>query len=171
MSTHLAPGLLPADHVAMMAKGVSVIVSACGAGGPSIMRAVGSRVEAGGAGVTVFLSRRQSGPLLGDLAATGAIAVVFSEPISHRTVQVKASRLTMRSADTTDLPALQAYRTSMEHEVGLVGFAPAFVRAMLAFTLDDLVAVHFVPEQAFNQAPGPRAGATLAPDAAGAAAP
>jgi hypothetical protein len=32
---------------------------------------------------------------------------------------------------------------------------------MLAHTLDDVVAVRFTPEQAFDQTPGPRAGATL----------
>ncbi len=53
-------------------------------------------------------------------------------------------------------------RSAVEHEVGLVGFAPEFVQAMLAFALDDLVAIRFAPEQAFNQAPGPQAGAALA---------
>ena len=154
--------LLPADFVAMMARGVSVIVgSRAAALRPSIMRAVGSRVEADGQDVTVYLARRQSRQLVQDLAATGQIAVVFSEPSTHRSVQLKASRVEMRNADEADAPVLAAYLRSMEHEIQQVGFGPPVTRAMLAHRLEDVVAVRFTPEQAFEQTPGPRAGAAL----------
>ena len=52
---------LPPDLVAMMARGVSVIVASRDAGmRPSLMRAVGSQVEAGGRDITVYLARPQS---------------------------------------------------------------------------------------------------------------
>jgi hypothetical protein len=154
--------LLPPDLVAMMARGVSVIVGSRDAGlRPSIMRAVGSRVDAGGQEITVYLARRQSRQLVQDLAATGQIAVVFSEPSTHRSVQLKASRVEMREAGPGDEAVLAAYLRSMEHEVQLVGFGPPVTRAMLAHRLDDVVAVRFTPEQAFEQTPGPRAGAAL----------
>ena len=153
---------LPPDLVAMMARGVSVIVgSRDQALRPSLMRAVGSRIEAGGQDITVFLSRRQSRQVIQDIAATGHIAVVFSEPSTHRTVQVKASQARMRNAADADQPALEAYLRSMEHEIAQVGFPPPLTRAMLAHKLEDLVAVSFTPEQAFDQTPGPRAGARL----------
>ena len=153
---------LPADLVAMMARGVSVIVGSRDAGlRPSIMRAVGSRVEAGGQDVTVYLARRQSRQLVQDLAATGQIAVVFSEPSTHRSVQLKASRVEMRNACEADAPVLAAYLRSMEREIQQVGFGPPVTRAMLAHRLDDVVAVRFTPEQAFEQTPGPRAGTAL----------
>lgn len=153
---------LPADLVAMMARGVSVIVASRDAGlRPSVMRAVGSRVEAGGREITVYLSRRQSRQLVQDIAATGQLAVVFSEPSTHRTVQVKAARAEMRNAGAEDQPVLAAYLASMEHEIQQVGFAPPMTRAMLAHRLQDLVAIRFTPEQAFDQTPGPRAGAAL----------
>ncbi|HYE39987.1 MAG TPA: hypothetical protein VEB23_08655, partial [Ramlibacter sp.] len=80
---------LPADLVAMMARGVSVIVGSRDASlRPSVMRGVGSRVEDGGRAVTVYLSRPQSRQVIQDLAATGHIAVVFSEPSTHRSVQL-----------------------------------------------------------------------------------
>ena len=156
------PALLPADLVNMMARGVSVIVGSRDAGlRPSIMRAVGSRVEAGGQDVTVYLARRQSRQLVQDLAATGQIAVVFSEPSTHRSVQLKASRVEMRNAGDDDAPVLAAYLRSMEHEIQQVGFGPTVTRAMLAHRLEDVVAVRFTPEQAFDQTPGPRAGVAL----------
>jgi len=153
---------IPPDLVAMMAKGVSVIVASHDDRlRPSIMRAVGSRVEAGGQDITVFLARRQSRQLVQDLAATGRIAVVFSSPSTHRSLQLKASRLEMRAAVAADAPVLAAYLASMEDEIQQVGFGPRTTRAMLAHRLDDLVAVRFTPEQAFDQTPGPRAGAAL----------
>jgi len=153
---------LPADLVALMARGVSVIVGSRDAQlRPSIMRAVGSRVEAGGQDITVYLSRTQSRQLLQDIAATGHVAVVFSEPSTHRTVQLKAAGAQIRAAGEQDLPVLAAYLASMEHEIQQVGFAPPMTRAMLAHRLEDLVAVRFTPEQAFDQTPGPRAGAAL----------
>jgi hypothetical protein len=156
------PAALPVDLVAMMARGVSVIVASRDATlRPSLMRAVGSRVEAGGRDITVYLSRPQSRQVVQDIAATGHLAVVFSEPSTHRTVQLKASRVEMRNADAQDAPVLAGYLASMEHEVQQVGFAPLFTRAMLSYRLDEVVAVRFTPEQAFDQTPGPRAGAPL----------
>jgi len=153
---------LPADLVAMMCRGVSVIVASRDARlRPGVMRAVGSRVEDDGRDITVYLARRQSRQLLQDIAATGQLAAVFSEPFSHRAVQVKASRAEIRPAGAADGPVLAAYLASMEREVQRVGFAPPLTRAMLAHRLDDVVAVRFTPEQAFDQTPGPRAGAAL----------
>jgi hypothetical protein len=153
---------LPVDLVAMMARGVSVIVASRDAAlRPSLMRAVGSRVESGGRDITIYLSRPQSRQVLQDIAATGHLAVVFSEPSTHRTVQLKASRVEMRNADAQDAPVLAAYLASMEREIQQVGFAPPLTRTMLSHRLDEVVAVRFTPEQAFDQTPGPRAGAPL----------
>ena len=156
--------LLDADRIAMVAKGVSAIVASCSVAlQPSIMRAVGSHISADGRCVTVYLRRSQSRQLLQDIADTGRIAVVFSEPSTHRTLQLKAGQAQQRPATTDDRPVLQAYLRSMEHEVGLVGWGPHYVGAMLAAPLDDVVAVSFIPDAAFDQTPGPRAGSVIAP--------
>lgn len=153
---------LPPDLLAMMDRGVSVIVGSRDlAMRPSVMRAVGSSVADGGRSITVFVSRRQSGQLLQDVAATGHIAVVFSEPATHRTVQVKAWHAAMRNAQPGDEPVLARYLASMEREILQVGHPPALTRAMLAHRLDDIVAISFEPQQAFDQTPGPKAGAPL----------
>ena len=162
MSTAPVLSQLPPDVVANMRRGVSVLVAACDAAlRPSVMRAVGSKVSDDGLDITVFLSRRQSRQLIQNLAATGRLAVVFSEPATHRTVQLKASRCEIRPAGPEDQPVLARYLASMEHEIGRIGFARELTRAMLAHRLDDLVAIRFMPEQAFDQTPGPRAGTPL----------
>ena len=154
--------LLDRDRIALVAKGVSAIVASRDAAlRPSIMRAVGSHISADGQEVTVYLRRSQSEQLLRDIAQTGEIAVVFSEPSSHQTLQLKARQATQRPATADDLPVLQAYQRSMVQEVGRVGYGPRYVAAMLAAPLADVVAVSFVPTSAFDQTPGPRAGAAL----------
>ena len=153
---------LPAELLAMMTRGVSVIVGSRDEMlRPSIMRAVGSEVAPDGASITVFLARSQSRQLLQDIASTGHVAAVFSEPSSHRTVQLKARQATIRPATEADRPALDSYLASMEHEIQHVGYTLAMARAMLAHRLEDVVAVGFTPEQAFDQTPGPRAGSRL----------
>ena len=156
------PSLLSPDHVAMVESGVSTIVSSCDVNRrPSIMRALASGIAPGGELITVYLSRRQSRQLLLDVTATGRIAVVFSEPFSHRTLQVKASNAQIRAAQAADEPLLKRYLLAMEQEVARVGFEARFTRAMLALDLDDVVAISLTPEEAFDQTPGPKAGTAL----------
>lgn len=160
--TRAAPPLLSADLLAMMVRGVSVNVASRDAAlRPSLMRAVGSDVAPDGSRITVYLARSQSGQLLQDIASTGQLAVVFSQPSTHRSVQVKATAATLRPAVEADRDVLARYLASMEREVANVGFPPPLTRAMLAHRLEDVVAVTFTPQEAFDQTPGPRAGKSL----------
>jgi hypothetical protein len=153
---------LSPEVLAMMAAGASVLVaSRDGRHRPSVMRAMGSRVDAASGTITVFLSRRQSADLLRDIETSGQVAVMFSQPSTHLSVQLKASRAQLRPAVEADRPVLDRYLSMMEKEIQSVGHPQALVRAMLSWRIEDLVAVSFVPEQAFEQTPGPRAGAEL----------
>ena len=125
------------------------------------MRAVGASIAPDGSELTVYVARSRSRQLLQDVAATGQIAVVFSEPRSHRTVQVKAREVELRSAVDSDAPVLRRYLRSMEHEIGNVGLSAVFVQAMLACPLDDVVAIRLRPSEAYDQTPGPKAGSAL----------
>lgn len=160
------PQLLSPEHIALVDRGVSAIVASRDAAlRPSVMRAVGSRISEDGRHITVYLRPSQSRQLLADIAATGHIAVVFSDPPSHRTLQVKATAARLRPAEAGDQAVLRRYLAAMQHAVGQVGYGPDYVAAMLAAPSHDLVAVEFTPEAAFDQTPGPRAGAPLRPQA------
>ncbi|MBA4265789.1 MAG: hypothetical protein C0453_11950 [Comamonadaceae bacterium] len=151
--------MLSADHIALIEGGVSVIVSSCGADlTPSVMRAVGSQISGNGCQLTVYLCRSQSGQLLQDVARSGRLAAVFSQPSTHRTVQLKTRTAHLREATEHDAPALQRYLAGMERELTNVGFAAVYARAMLACRLEDVVAIEFTPDLAFDQTPGPMAG-------------
>ena len=154
--------LLTPELLAMIGRGVSVIVSSCSHDlTPSVMRAVGSLVSPAGDRITVFLNRGQSDQVLRDVASTGRVAVVFSEPHSHRTVQVKSAHARLREVTPDEAPALQRYLRAMQGELDRVGFSAEFAAAMLAHRLDDLSAIEFSPEHAYDQTPGPHAGQPL----------
>lgn len=146
----------------MMARGVSVQVASCDARlRPSVMRAMGSALDTGAGTVTVFISRRQGADLLRDIESSGRVAVMFSQPSTHRTVQLKATSATMRPAGPQDRAAIDRYVLGAVDEIVSVGYPPELVRAVFAARLDDLVAVTFTPGEAFEQTPGPNAGAPV----------
>lgn len=146
----------------MMERGVSAIVgSSSRALVPSVMRAVGYRLAPGAAEVTVYVARSQSRQLLQDVVDTGRVTVVFSEPSSHLTVQIKSSRARVVPPEDDVFELTARYRDAMEVELYGVGFARVFAQAMLAYDPQDLAAIHLVPEAAFDQTPGPRAGQAL----------
>ncbi len=93
------PALLSPAHIALVDSGISAIVASRDAQlRPSLMRAVGTHISADGQQVSVFLRPSQAGQLLADLAAGGPIAVVFSDPPSNNTLQLKAAGARMRAA-------------------------------------------------------------------------
>ncbi|MDM0045752.1 hypothetical protein QTH91_14780 [Variovorax dokdonensis] len=164
-----ATALLTPELIAMIDSGVSTIVASRDAAlRPSLMRAVGSSITPDGSEITVYLARSQSGQLLQDMAASGRIAVVFSSPSTHRTVQVKARSFTGRAASAEDVPTLERYLQALVVEICSIGHTAQLVRKMLAYRLEDLVAITFAPEEAFNQTPGPMAGSALPATRAGA---
>ena len=160
---HMPASLRPQD-LALIARGVSAIVASRDAAlRPSLMRAVGAYISADGQCITVYLRRSQSRQLLADIAATGQIAVVFSDPASNQTLQVKADTARIRAAEPQDQAVLRRYLVAMQHAVGQVGYGADYVAAMLSAPPQDLVAVEFTPQTAFDQTPGPKAGAPLTP--------
>ena len=156
------PPVLSAAMIAMVRGGVSTIVSSCDAAlRPSIMRAMASTISADGQTVTVYLSRKQSRQLLQDIAASGRMAVVFSQPSTDRTLQLKTRQVNSRKATDADQPILKRYLAAMEWELTQVHIPPVFTRVMLDYDLEDLVVLEFEFQDAFDQTPGPNAGAPL----------
>jgi hypothetical protein len=99
--------------------------------------------------------------LLDDIGHSGQIAVVFSQPSTHRTIQVKGDHAHVGMPDAGLLEAVRIHRDAFVGEVAPLGFAAPLVRSLLDFPDHDIVAITFTPTAAFDQSPGPRAGAPL----------
>jgi hypothetical protein len=154
--------LLDAEHAAFMQRRVSILLGSCSAEGvPSLARAYGCRVSPDRRSVTVFLAVPQSEALLRDLRAGGTVAVVFSRPSTHETLQLKGSVQRISPVEADDRPVMRAYARSFAEEVAPLGFDEAFQNAIMAPVEDEALAVTFVPAAAFVQTPGPSAGQPL----------
>lgn len=128
---------------------------------PSVTRAIGCRVSPDRRRVTVFLLASQSDTLLRDLRATGAIAAVFSQPSTHRTIQLKGSDAAIRAVEPDDVEIIEANAAAALADLALAGFPESFARTIFAYDAPDVVAVGFTPSNAFVQTPGPQAGRRL----------
>ena len=129
---------------------------------PSIARGVGCRIEDGARRVTVFVVRSENQALLADIGGSRRVAVVFSEPSSHRTVQFKGFDARERALGPEDLARQRAYAAAFDAQLAGVGFAPGYASALVAHAPGDLVGVSFTVSEGYLQTPGPRAGERLA---------
>ena len=128
---------------------------------PSVTRALGCRVAPDRRRVTVFLLASQSATLLLDLRETGAIAAVFSQPSTHRTIQLKGADATLGAVEPGDVELIEANAAAALADLALAGFPESFARTIFAYDTPDVVAVGFTPSTAFVQTPGPQAGRRL----------
>lgn len=131
---------------------------------PHLMRAVGCRLSGPDAArlrVSLFLTRSSSQPLLRDVAVNGQIAVVFSEPTTARTLQLKGTDAVLEALQPGDLDLARAYVEKMIVELRAIGFTEETVRGVVSAHNTDLVVLAFTPTASFEQTPGPLAGQPL----------
>ena len=154
--------LLDDDHAAFIQGGISIIAASGDAANvPSLDRALGCRVSPDRRRVTIFLTISSARRLLEDIRRCARIAVVFSDPPTHRTIQLKGSDAAIASAVPADYEVARTYTESMVASVVAIGNPEPVVRAVMTCPADGLTAVSFTPGAAFIQTPGPRAGAPL----------
>jgi hypothetical protein len=147
------------DDVRFMQGGVSISVASRDRRFvPSLARSAGCRLSPDHRHVTILLLRSQARQLLRDVADTGAIAVVFSEPSTHRTIQLKGSDARIDTVQPADTAVADGHRTAFADDIIPLGYVRELAYAIHGFTPDDLVAVTFTPTDIFQQTPGPGAG-------------
>src|SRR4051794_22089402 len=145
MSAALPP-LIGPEQVALIARRVSIIVGSRDAKQrPHAMRAVGCRLSADLRRVTVFMPVTSSELVLADLRLNGRIAVVFSEPSSHHTVQLKGSDAVVATLQPGDDATVDRYLRGFIEEIGQLGFSKNVAHTIHAHGPGGLVAVHFTP--------------------------
>ncbi|MEX6501005.1 hypothetical protein [Pseudomonas zhanjiangensis] len=130
---------------------------------PSVSKGVGCRVASDRCQIRVLVDAAQSGQLLEDVAASGALAVVFCLPSSHRTLQLKGrdAREVPLSAGDAELAA--RHRDAFAADLLPLGYALPFARATHDYQVERLRALSFTLSDLFEQTPGPHAGARLEP--------
>lgn len=138
---------------------------------PVSARAYGCKVSADRRTLTIFVMRSQAVRLLDNIARNQQLAVVFSQPTTHRTVQFKGNDARIVALAPEDIQLIAAWVGSFVVELGQLGFTAPFVHAAFAVPPDEVVAITFTPSDGFAQTPGPGAGSRLATAGQQAAAP
>ncbi len=157
-----APSPIGPEQAALINRRVSIIVGSRDARlRPHLMRAMGCRLSAGRRRATLLLPQSGGGQVLDDLRDNGCIAVVFSEPTSNRTLQLKGRDATVAPCGPDDAALAERYLQGFIVEIGQLGFAAEVARTIFS-RHDTLLAVHFTIAEAFEQTPGPAAGQPLA---------
>ena len=158
----MSPPLLDEDNAAFIQTGISIVAaSRDDALVPSIARVSGCRVSEDRRAVSVFLPQSQAAELVADVRRCACIAVVFSRPSTHRTLQLKAVDARVRTTTSDDAAIVARYVDAFAREIALLGHSDEQARVMLEVGADDLVAIDFTPNAAFEQTPGPKAGSPL----------
>lgn len=163
LATRPIPGWFDADRIAFMQDGVSISLGARDAGlRPSVTRGLGCRVLPDGE-VRVYVDATMSQDLLRDVGDNGQVAVVFSEIVRHRTLQVKAADARVQAPDATDQQAMADYVDRFAAVVVGLGYPEAVPRALLASDPGARAVIACHPHEGFEQTPGPQAGQRLEP--------
>jgi len=153
---------LDAAHAEFIQGGVSVILGTRNASMvPDAVRGCGCRVSPDRRRVTVFVDRERAAGLLDDLAASRAIAVVFSQPSTHRTIQLKGTDAAAVRIHASDRRLVAAHREAWIADLESIGYSRAFAEALWGDLPGALAAIAFTPSAAFQQTPGPAAGQPL----------
>jgi hypothetical protein len=159
-----APPLLDEAQAEFLAGPLSIAMASRDAGGfPSVTRGYGCRVSPDRREVAVYVSRRRSADLIRDLAAGAPLAVVFSRPMTHQTLQLKGEGAQLRALEAEERDLVSASRAAFSAEIIALGYPEHFSRAIMSGEPEDTFAVVFEPNAVFDQTPGPQAGARLDP--------
>lgn len=158
------PLALTPDQVTFLQGPLSMNIGAVGRDGwPCVTRAQGIVVARDRRALTVLLSATRGRAVLDALDGGSAVTLVASRPLTHETLQLKATRAERASVTTAHKAASARYVAAFGHELASLGYGEAAATALAAIlTTDTLAALRFVPDIVFDQTPGPRAGTVLA---------
>ena len=156
---------ISAELKAFLESGVSVVVGTRDADFvPEITRAWGLLVSKDRKSISLCVPLATSHKTLDNLAGNGQMTVCCSLPTSYKTVQLKGQCIETADPNRADLAAVERHREAFGRLNERIGFprqrTETFWRRELE-TSPVLVKLRFVPEQIFDQTPGPDAGSPL----------
>jgi hypothetical protein len=150
-----------AELAAFMESGVSITVGTCdGRGRPSCAWAMGASVDRARGTVTVLVPTATSARIARDVADQSRVAITFSRPLDHKSLQVKG-RAQHRDAIESERAIAERYRAAFTEHLDCAGWPRSAVRRI---TYWPCVALEVEVEELFEQTPGPRAGERLSQD-------
>jgi hypothetical protein len=159
------PVTIPRELKSFLEGGLSVVVGTRDADMvPEVTRAWGLLVSKDRKSISLCVPLATSHETLDNLAGNGQMTVCCSLPTSYRTVQLKGKGLKTAHPSREDLAAVERHREAFGRLNKRIGIphqqSEIFWRRELE-TSPALIKLRFIPEQIFDQTPGPDAGSTL----------
>jgi len=146
-------------------SGVSVVVGTRDVGlAPEIVRGWGPVVSEDRRSISLCIAQAAGNRTLDNLSTIGQVSVVFTMPTNLQSVQLKGRWIETTEADDTDLAAVDRHRDAFASLNERIGMPRRVVETFWKRELETspiLVKLRFIPEQVFNQTPGPGAGSRL----------
>jgi hypothetical protein len=156
-------GVLTEELAEFCQSGVSVVIATSTADGmPIAGRAKACRITPDGR-MRIYLPESLNTPLLAAFGRGAPIAVTFSAPRNHRSIQVKAANARPVALAEGDLEEVARQVQLFEDDLVFVNYAPRFSAHYTHYRPEEIVAIEFSPKDAFVQTPGPGAGEHLSP--------
>ncbi len=156
---------ISAELKAFLEGGVSVVVGTRDARlVPEITRAWGVLVSKDRKSLSLCVPLATSRKTLDNLVANAQMAVCCSLPTSYRTVQLKGQCIATTEPRQPDLTAVERHRQAFGRLNARIGFPRQRTETFWQREVETspaLVKLRFVPEQVFDQTPGPDAGSPL----------
>jgi len=154
--------ILDEQTAGWMASGVVVTAASRDAAHlPSLASVLACQPEVGGARLRFVIGRSANEAFRRDLAAGGPLAIVFSEPTTFRTLQVKSGSAVAVAVDAGDAARIRAHADAERAELLATNNPESFVSSFLEVDAADVAAYECVIEEIYSQTPGPGAGAKV----------
>jgi hypothetical protein len=128
------------------------------AGWPACCRGIAILVDDDRQGVTVYVPVATGAETVANIASTGRVAIISSEPVSHATLQLKGRTRAVRVAAEHEAAAIHASFDRFTDVLDSIGLPRGVSRAMNRW---PAFAIEVAVEAVFEQTPGPRAGALV----------
>jgi hypothetical protein len=149
------------DVISFIESGVSIVMAVVGPTGRAHAgRALAARVLPD-ATLRIIFPHEGNDAITAAVQTGGPIAVTFSAPLSHRTLQIKGLSSRPEELDPVDLAMSQTQCKAFAGVIAAAGHPPAFVQAFMDYCASTPQVLSFPAHEAYEQTPGPGAGRSL----------
>lgn len=125
---------------------------------PSGTRVIAVKVDPDAQHLTAYIPEMNAPEVLANLEENGQAALAFARPADDRACQIKGEKVSIRPADPSERAMVQTQWDGLLGQLALVGIPR---EASQRWTTWPCLAVRLRVTAAFDQTPGPGAGAVL----------
>jgi len=154
---------LDAELAEFISQGALIrLASATPTGVPDLCFGLACFVDPQRGRLRVAFDGRQADPVLQLAVHSGRAALVFTDPVSYRTVQIKTRDARVAAVAASDHAEIARRVALANARLAAIGFGDAFTSTLNGYETERLVMLHCGVHALFDQTPGPNAGKPLA---------